>query len=302
MRIPSKFVSGMTLLLPLLLTSFVCAQSSSICNLYSPPCVVPISDQHYLDSGIANYSPAVLSEHIAPDQLKPEHFHWGHALRESFIFLSLEQAYVVKDDYRWVTAENGIPFNHYWRDYKYSLHTWIDSGWNDGDDHLYNYVGHPIQGAMTSFIQIQNDPQGRDLEFSNTKAYWWSRLKATMWNAAYSTQWSIGPLSELTVEKYGSPVRTPWNRNGTWPCTEKNCFTGTGQVNLVVTPIGGLGWMLAEDVLDRFVVMHVENATANRFLIDMTRCAVNPIRGGAFILHGKAPWYRPRDRKTLLTQ
>jgi hypothetical protein len=41
--------------------------------------------------------------------------------------------------------------------------------------------------------------------------------------------------------------------------------------------------------LDRFVVMHVENATANRFLIDMTRCAVNPIRGGAFILHGKAP-------------
>jgi hypothetical protein len=308
MHIPLKFVWAMYLLIFLSFTSFVLAQSPPVCDLHSERCVVPasyeiipVSDEIDADSSAASYPLAVTSEHTVPNQKEP-HFGWGHALRESFMFLSLEQAYVVKDDYRWVTFENGVPFNHYWRDYKYSLHTWIDSGWNDGDDYLYNYVGHPIQGAMTSFIQIQNDPQGRDLEFSNTKAYWWSRFKATMWNTAYSTQWSIGPLSELTVEKYGSPVRTPWNRNGTWPCTEKNCFTGTGQVNLVVTPIGGFGWMLTEDVLDRYVAMRVENATSNRFLIDMTRCGLNPIRGGAYILHGKPPWYRPRDRKALLIQ
>src|SRR5689334_10090619 len=54
-------------------------------------------------------------------QLKTEHFHWGRALFESFTFLAIEQAYVVHDDYRWVTIENGVPFNHYWRDYKQSL-------------------------------------------------------------------------------------------------------------------------------------------------------------------------------------
>jgi hypothetical protein len=227
-------------------------------------------------------------------------FRWGRALLESFTFLSIEQAYVVKDDYRWVVSENGVPFNHYWRDYKQSLSTWIRAGWNDGDPWLYSYVGHPIQGAMTSYIQIQNDPQGENLELSNSKEYWRSRLKATLWNAAYSTQWNIGPLSELTVEKYGAKVRSPWNQNGTWPCTSRHCFTGVGQVDLVVTPIGGLGWVLAEDWLDKAVARRIESSTRSAFAIDVARCALNPIRGGANILHGRRPWYRARDRRAGL--
>jgi hypothetical protein len=229
---------------------------------------------------------------------RKEGFHWGRALLESFMFLSIEQAYVVKDDYRWVVTENGVPFNHYWRDYKQSLHSWIDSGWSDGDPNLYGYLGHPIQGAFTSFIQIQNDPQGRDLEFSNTRAYWHSRFRATIWNAVYSTQWNIGPISEVTVEKYGAKARPPWNRNGSWPCHEKNCYSGVGQIDLVLTPVGGLGWLLGEDLLDKEVVKRLEGTTSNRFLIDTTRCALNPIRGGANILHGKPPWYRAsRDKR-----
>ena len=224
--------------------------------------------------------------------LHPESFHWGRALFESFTLLSIEQAYVVHDDYRWVRSENGIPFNHYWRDYKQSLHAWVSSGWDDGDAFLYSYVGHPIQGALTGYIQIQNDPKGRNLELSNTKQYWHSRLKALAWNAVYSTQWNIGPLSELTVEKYGTAVRTPWNQDGTWPCTRKPCVNGVGQVDLVMTPIGGFAWMLTEDFLDKELARRVEGATRNRFLIDLTRCALNPIRGGANILHGKRPWYR----------
>src|SRR5881394_2874496 len=127
-----------------------------------------------------------------PKRPRHENFHWGRALFESFAFLSIEQSYVVKEDYRWVVVENGVPLNHYWRDYKASLSTWVHSGWDDGDPMLYSYVGHPIQGALTEYIQIQNDPQGRNLEFSNTRAYWWSRFKAFWWNAAYSTQWNIG--------------------------------------------------------------------------------------------------------------
>src|SRR5262249_30134799 len=42
----------------------------------------------------------------------------------------------------------GGSFQSLWRDYKQSLSTWINAGWNDGDDPLDDYVGHPMQGAM----------------------------------------------------------------------------------------------------------------------------------------------------------
>jgi hypothetical protein len=232
----------------------------------------------------------------APLPFENQSFHWRRALAESFTFLVIEQAYVVHTDFSWVVSENGIPFNHYWRDYKQSLTTWWHAGWSAGEDPLYNYVGHPIQGALTSYIQIQNDPKSEKLEFANTKTYWKSRLKATLWNAVYSTQWSIGPLSEMTVEKYGTKDRPPWNANGSYPCNTRTCYSGVGKVNLVMTPAGGFGWMLAEEVMDKKITEElVESHTQNRLLIDTVRSALNPIRGGANILHGKRPWYRPRD-------
>ncbi|HUK48088.1 MAG TPA: hypothetical protein VLW06_10875 [Terriglobales bacterium] len=216
------------------------------------------------------------------------------------MFLSIEQAYVVHTDYHWVTVRSGIPFNHYWSDYKHSLNTWIHSGWNDGDPLMYGYVGHPIQGALTSYIQIQNDPRGDALEFSNTKEYWHSRFRATVWNAVYSTQWNIGPLSEMTVEKYGTALRSPWNAaTGKWPCNTHDCYTGVGQIDLVMTPVGGFVWTVGEDFLDKNIARRVEERTRNRFLIDVTRCSVNPIRGGASILHGRRPWWRARDASAV---
>ena len=228
---------------------------------------------------------------IAPVPPEKQSFHWRGALSESFTFLVIEQAYVVHTDFDWVVSENGVPFNHFWRDYKQSLSEWVHSGWNDGDPNWFGYVGHPIQGALTGFIQIQNDPQGEKLEFSRTKAYWWSRLKAALWNTAYSTQWNLGPLSEVTVEKYGTKDRGPWNYNGTYPCS-RHCLTGVGQIDIVMTPLGGTGWLIGEDFLDKELVRRVEGATENRLLIDTVRVALNPIRGGANVLHGKSLWYR----------
>jgi len=231
----------------------------------------------------------------ATSETKPEGFHWRRALEESGTFLVVEQAWVVHTDFRWVVSENGIPFNHYWRDYKQSLTRWWEAGWSAGENPMYNYVGHPIQGAITGYIEIQNDPKSRNLEFGKTKAYWWSRVKATLWNGVYSTQWSIGPLSEMTVEKYGSNDRQPWNADGSYPCNTKTCYWGVGKVNLVMTPVGGLGWELAEDWMDKNIVRRVESRSSNRSLIDFTRCTFNPIRGAANILHGNRPWYRARD-------
>jgi hypothetical protein len=234
-------------------------------------------------------------EKTADSAGEPEKFHWKRALEESGTFLVIEQAWVVHTDFRWVVSENGIPFNHYWRDYKQSLSRWWEAGWSAGENPMYNYVGHPIQGAITGYIEIQNDPKSRNLEFGKTKAYWWSRVKATLWNGVYSTQWSIGPLSEVTVEKYGSDDRQPWNANGSYPCNTKTCYWGVGKVNLVMTPVGGLGWELAEDWMDKKIIRGVESSTNNHNLVNFVRCTFNPIRGAANILHGNKPWYRDRD-------
>jgi hypothetical protein len=232
----------------------------------------------------ASTSPAISIESIElePSRDSQQHFRWQRALWESFEFLAISHSYLAYRDYHYMTVE-GVPFNHYWRDYKISLSTWAHSGWSDGDPFLDNYIGHPIQGAITGYIQVQNDPQGEKLEFSNSKAYWKSRFKAMLWNAAYSTQFEIGPLGEMTVEKYGN--LGSWTQNG-------KRVTGEGQVDLVVTPIGGMGWMVMEDLLDKHIARRVEGSTRNSFWINFTRCAINPIRGGANILHHKWPWYR----------
>ena len=229
-------------------------------------------------------------------------FRWGRALLESFELLTIEQSYVVHTDWKWVAggnSENGVPFNHYWRDYKQSLSAWVHAGWNDGDPNMYGYVGHPIQGVAVSYIYLQNDPRSENLQFSRTKAYWQSRFRATVWNAVYSTQWNIGPLSEMTVEKYGTHWRSPWNQDGTWPCNTKHCYTGVGQIDLVMTPIGGMGWLIGEDFLDRYVTRRVEASTPNRVLIDITRIGLDPIRCGTNMLHGQRPWYRSRDKQRV---
>jgi len=69
-----------------------------------------------------------------------------------------------------------------------------------------------------------------------------------------------------------------------------------------MTPLGGAGWLIGEDFLDKKIVRRVENATQNRFLIDTVRVALNPIRAGANMLHGEHPWYRAsRDGTTVPT-
>jgi hypothetical protein len=98
-------------------------------------------------------------------------------------------------------------------------------------------------------------------------------------------------LSEVTVEKYGTKDRPPWNYDGSYPCS-KHCLTGVGQIDIVMTPLAGTGWLIGEDFLDKELVRRVEGATQNRLLIDTVRVALNPIRGGANVLHGKTLWYR----------
>jgi hypothetical protein len=61
-------------------------------------------------------------------------------------------------------------------------------------------------------------------------------------------------------------------------------------VDLVITPIGGFGVMVAEDALDCFVVKRFERWSERPRLL--LRGVLNPNRSLANMLRGKLPWHR----------
>lgn len=147
-------------------------------------------------------------------------------------------------------------------------------GWGDGDNPFINYVGHPMQGAMSGYIQVQNDSRGKREEFGRAGTYWRSRLKALAWNFAYSEQFELGLISESSLGNVGQ-------RKGT-----------SGYSDHVVTPAGGLVVMVAEDVLDRFLVRKLESKTDSGRMKAFYRTTLNPCRSFANVLRGKKPWHR----------
>jgi len=152
-------------------------------------------------------------------------------------------------------------------------------GWRDGDPFYVNYVGHPMQGAISGYIQIQNDPQGRQLEF-NDPGYWRSRSKAMLWAAAYSVQFEIGPFSEASIGNVGKGIDPRTGRSG------------AGAVDFVITPTVGTLWLIGEDIADRFIIRSLETKTQNRIVQSIVRGLFNPDRAFANMLAGKTPWHR----------
>ncbi|HEU0119917.1 MAG TPA: hypothetical protein VFQ91_05280 [Bryobacteraceae bacterium] len=193
---------------------------------------------------------------------------WNAVYRQSAMFTGIQHAFRLGTE---PGTRNGMrgPF---WRGYADSvgnLH-----GWGDGDPFLVNYIGHPIQGSVSGFIYIQNDPQARLARFGRDPRYWRSRMKAMGVAWAYSTWFEIGPFSEASIGKIQS--RRPQQ----------------GFVDHVVTPIIGTGWLVAEDFLDEKVVLAFERRFENRFARMMVRSWLNPSRSFSNALRFKVPWYR----------
>ncbi|MCS7024619.1 MAG: hypothetical protein NZV14_07440 [Bryobacteraceae bacterium] len=147
-------------------------------------------------------------------------------------------------------------------------------GWDDGDGPLANYVGHSLQGAISGYIWIQNDPFGRRQQFSWTRAYVRSRLRAFAWSTLYSTQYEIGPISDAAIGNVGLRPETK------------------GMVDLVITPTVGMAWLVTEDVLDRHFIQWIERRTGSPWIKLMTRSWLNPGRSMANMLRFRVPWYR----------
>ncbi len=220
-------------------------------------------------------------------------FRWWPAFREQTQYLFIETGWNLgTNTHVWEATTHG----HWFQDWMDSVDGFKFSRWNDANPISDDYVGHPMMGAITMDIFIQNYPRGMSIEAQNTKEYWHSRLWALLWSTVYSTQWKLGPISEAS---FGNTGRTSaFDKNA------GHVTNGTGMVGLVVTPLGGWVWTLGEDFVDLHLLRYADSRTTNPLLLFAMGFA-NPCRSFANLMRFKAPWYRDsrpvRPRRTWPT-
>ncbi|MGA7859594.1 MAG: hypothetical protein WCA11_16785, partial [Terracidiphilus sp.] len=184
-------------------------------------------------------------------------------LWESLAFMASEDAFRFLTDanLRRLTADKP-----YWHDYIASMQQWNMRRWWDGDDFLVDDIGHPMQGGVASFIEIQNSPRQRDLRLSNSKEYWRSRFLGMMWATVFSTQQKIGPLGEAAL---GSDGGITYPLNCEFPCTTyvpgvTKYTNNTGWTDFIITPVVGSVWVVLEDFVDLKVSDRLQDRYGNR--------------------------------------
>jgi hypothetical protein len=158
---------------------------------------------------------------------------------------------------------------------------WRWNRWKDDNPLLDDYVGHSMMGGITNSLWIQDDSKSMTVEFGNTHEYWHSRLRALMFSTAYSFEWKMGPFGEAGV-----------GHNGDHFFFDKGVKTNeTGWVELVTTPVGGFGWTLAEDYLDKHLVRRLEQQPRGVPAL-VAISFLTPARATANIFRFRPPWYR----------
>lgn len=216
-------------------------------------------------------------------------YNWKGLLWQSLAFTGIEVGFRLATDHymRHLVAEG--PF---WHNYAVSLKHWDMTRWSDGDNFLVDNIGHPMQGAVSAFIEIQNSPGERRLQFSNTSVYWKSRFKGMLWATVFSTQQKIGPLGEAGLGNAGG--FTYGLHCATEPCRDPNAkyTNNTGWTDFIMTPVGGTAWVVGEDLIDRYVSERVKEAHPDAVFPKILRGALNPNRSMANALRGRLPWYR----------
>jgi hypothetical protein len=193
---------------------------------------------------------------------------WGSLFKESLFFLGVEHGFRLSTDPSTRHGFKGSFITGY-VDSVENLH-----GWADGDPFLVNYVGHPIQGAVSGDIWIHNDPRYRTAEIGRNRRYWTGRLRAVAFAWAYSEQFEIGPISEASLGH------------------DQAHFPQQGFVDHVITPVIGGAWMIAEDTVDRFLIKPIEAHTRSPWLKIAARGFLNPSRTFANCMELELPWYR----------
>jgi hypothetical protein len=207
-------------------------------------------------------------------------YHWLPALSEQVEDLAVETSWNLAQN-RWVRYNTF--HGNFWHNYWLSVQGFRFNRWCDNNPLYDDYLGHPMMGAISMDIFIQNDPRGMSLELENSPAYWHSRLRALLWATVYSAEWKVGPVSEASFGSTGT---------GLWFDKSSNRWTnGTGSVGLVVTPVLGWAWSMGEDVIDQHVIRRIETKSGNPVYLFAIQF-LNPCRGFSNLMRFKAPWYR----------
>jgi hypothetical protein len=194
-------------------------------------------------------------------------FNWEGTLKQSALLLGVQ--HTLRMAQHKTRKHLDGPF---WSDYVSSLDGL--SGWDDGNPFITNYGGHPMMGAITGYVQIQNDPRGIRLEWDpENPEYWKSRLKALGWAAAYSTSYELAPWGEAGIGNVGYERGT------------------MGYIDLVITPLAGFGLILLEDYLDHKVIKRLEQGKSDR-KARVIRVILNPQRSVANMLRFQRPSHR----------
>jgi hypothetical protein len=231
-------------------------------------------------------------ERLMADAPEMESFHWKGLLLQSFSFDMLQNVTRV------VTAnqkDRHLLLNKpFWSDYWASLSQFNMRRWNDGDSFKVNYIGHPMQGAIAGYIEVQNDPRGRGMTISRDRRYWNSRFRAFLWETAYSTQWEIAPIGETAIFNQGGftyPIGCKKKHDLACEATAKYT-NNTGWVDFIITPTVGTLWLIGEDMIDRYVSDPLVRSHPKTFGYKVIRSSLNPPRSLANMLRGRYPWYR----------
>jgi len=243
----------------------------------------PLHTSPEFHSGLSMDSPNFNPLHIPPESdsnsspfnpvqpITPRHsstkVRWKPAFQEALLYTGIMHTFNL-----WTEAGTRDTLNGHW------FRNYVDSvselrGWSDSDKFMAPYVGHPLEGSIFGFILRQNDPKYRYVQWGDGRDYFVSLLRSMAFSAVWHTQWKIGPISEASIGNvmlHASP----------------------GFITLVDTPTLGAVTMIAEDAADRYWLMGLENRTANRTIIILARCFLNPGRTFANLMAFQVPWRR----------
>ncbi len=211
-----------------------------------------------LHSEVAQFEPSNLESSVQ----------WKSLFLQTGLFLGAQHSFRLATE-AGTRAKLKGPFWQNYLDSIGNLH-----GWSDGDGFLVNYIGHPMEGAAAGFVFAQNDPKFQRVEFGKNAAYWKGRLRAGAFAWAYSSQFEIGLVSEATIGDI------------------QNYYPQQGFVDHVITPTAGLGWMVAEDLLDKYVIKYIESRSRNATFRLLARSWLNPARSWANLMRLRQPWHR----------
>lgn len=233
-------------------------------NLFDDSLPAPLRDE---SDTTGAYTPTPITMQSGVEGPSNTKVRWRPATQEALLFTGIMHTFNLATEAGTRDALNGPWLN----DYLQSVSEL--RGWSDGDKFMSPYVGHTIEGSVFGFIERQNDPKYRNVQWGDGRDYFLSLFRSLAYSAVWHTQWKIGPISEASIGNvmlHASP----------------------GFITLADTPTLGTVAMLAEDAADRYLIMGLENRTANRLVISLARSFLNPGRSFANVMAFKVPWDR----------